>query len=222
MASSAILRVEQAYLEIRRRIVAGDYPQGSPLPEPELARSLDISRTPIREALCRLQEEGYVERRPGRGFNVAQITLKRIQDTFEVRRVLEAEAAAKAAARHDDRALQRLRQLAPLPPMIGEGAREAARLANSRFHLAVAETSGNALLVDLVRRCLDQIDHFMAQGLRAQAVPARTTAEHLEIVEAVSRRDREAASGSMARHLDECQAQFMRALVGGDRHEIAV
>src|SRR5262245_60645504 len=61
-------RVEQAYMEIKYRVVHGAYPPGSPLSESKLSRTLRISRTPVREALTRLLEEGYVERVRGRGF----------------------------------------------------------------------------------------------------------------------------------------------------------
>jgi DNA-binding GntR family transcriptional regulator len=169
-----------------------------------------------------LLEEGYVERLPGRGFSVARITLKSIQDTFDVRRALESEAAAGAALRRDASALDRLRALAPLPQGVGEGAAEAARLANASFHLGVAEASGNVLLVSLVRRCLDQVDRFLLHGIRVQAVPAQITVEHLEIVEAISRQDPLAAGRAMEQHLDACRQQILQALVAGDRQQIAV
>ena len=176
----------------------------------------------MREALCRLVEEGYVERIPGRGFYVTRVTVKIIQDTFEVRRVLESQAAACAAERHDPATLLRLRQLAPIPSGQGTKAREAAREANSRFHLAVAEAAGNSVLLDLVRNCLDQVDRFMALGISLQTAHSRGSAEHLAIAEAIGRRDKGAASEAMVRHLDDCRLQYMQALVRGERQDIAV
>ena len=222
MTSTRTSRVEEAYLDLRQRIVTGSFAPGAPLSESELARKSHLSRTPIREALCRLVEEGYVERIPGRGFHVARITMKLIQDTFEVRRLLEGQAAACAAERHDAPMLLRLRQLAPLPAPIGEEGRRAARETNALFHMAVAEASGNSLLIELVQHCLDQVDRFMAHGIRLQTVASETTAEHIEIVDAVGRRDTAAAGQAMERHLDVCRSQFMQALVRGERHDIAV
>lgn len=212
-------RVEAAYLDIRQRIVGGTYPQGSPLSESELARTSGISRTPVREALCRLLEEGYVERIAGRGFYVSRITVKLIQDTFEVRRVLEAQASACAAERHDPETLLRLRQLAPLPA--GQG-RQASQEANTRFHVAVAVAAGNSVLLDLVQKCLDQVDRFMSLGISLQTAQSQGTAEHVAIVEAIGRRDPEGASRAMERHLDDCRLQYMQALVRGERQDIAV
>src|SRR5262249_28470794 len=149
MSELAPSRRERAYLDIRGRIVAGEYPPGAPLSESALTRVVRASRTPIREALCRLLEEGYVERVPGRGFQVSRITVRLVQDTFEVRRLLEGTAAARAAEVAARETVSRLRHLAPVPFVAGDlGAAKRAEKANAEFHLAVAEASGNALLVD--------------------------------------------------------------------------
>src|SRR5262245_53169750 len=222
MAPARTSRVEAAYLDIRQRIVRGTYPPGAPLSDVELARACGISRTPVREALCRLLEEGYVERVPGRGFYVSQITMKLVQDTFEVRRVLESQAAACASERGDAVTLRRLRQLAPIPAGAAPEARQEAPDATARFRQAGAEASGNAVLAGLVANCLDQVNRFMALGVPLQTVQARGSAEHLAIVEAIERRDRTAAIGAMERHLDDCRQEYMRALLRGESQDIAV
>src|SRR5262245_18016553 len=221
MAPARTSRVEAAYLDIRQRIVRGTYPPGAPLSDVELARACGSSRTPVREALCRLLEEGYVERIPGRGFYVTQITMKLVQDTFEVRRVLEAQAAACAADRRDASTLRRLRQLAPIPSGLGPEAREAAQEANAQFHLAVAEASGNAVLSGLVRNCLDKVNRFMSLGVPLQTVQARGTAEHMAIVDAIESSDRTEAIATMERHIDDCRQEYLRALLRGSQ-DIAV
>jgi DNA-binding GntR family transcriptional regulator len=222
MATVRTARVEAAYLDIRQRIVSGAYPPGTPLSESELTRVVAASRTPIREALSQLLEEGYVERIPGRGYYVARITVKSIQDTFEVRRLLEGQAAAHAAKRHDPSMLRRLRELAPVPAVSDEEGRRSAREANTRFHLAVAEAGGNSLLVELIQNCLNQVDRYLAHGIRLRTVQSRITEEHLEIVAAVERGDEHEACSAMERHLDDCSRQFMQALMRGERQDIAV
>jgi len=147
-------RRDHAYLEIKRRIVHGELAPGMPLSEVELARQIRTSRTPVREALSRLLEEGYVERVPARGYFVTPITVTLIQNVFEVRRLLEGAAAARAAEFADPAAIARLRALATCE-YAGEDAasfRKAAE-ANGAFHLAVAQASRNAIIVDLVRHC---------------------------------------------------------------------
>jgi DNA-binding GntR family transcriptional regulator len=223
MSSAVPSRVERAYLDIRGRIVAGEYPPGAPLSESALTRVVRTSRTPIREALCRLLEEGYVERVPGRGFHVSRITVRLVQDTFEVRRLLEGTAASRAAEISSPATVLRLRQLAPVPYAVGDpSAASRADQANAQFHLAVAEASGNALLADLVQRCLDQITRFMAHGAKLPNLQARASQEHHEIVDAVEKRDPASAREAMERHLDDCSRQFMHTLVRGGLRDVAV
>ncbi len=111
MVSDRVSRVEHAHLEIKHRIMNGAYPPGAPLSESRLARMLRISRTPVREALSRLFQEGYVERVPARGYFVAQITMTLIQNVFQVRRLLEGAAAARAAEFADPDAVRRAADL---------------------------------------------------------------------------------------------------------------
>src|SRR5687767_12740137 len=92
-----VTSVERAYQETRARILDGRYQPGTPLSELTLARAFGISRTPVREMLTRLHQDGWVERVPSRGYFVARVTLRAIQDSFEVRRLLEGATAAAAA-----------------------------------------------------------------------------------------------------------------------------
>jgi DNA-binding GntR family transcriptional regulator len=105
---------------------------------------------------------------------------------------------------------------------VGPEAREAAQDANARFHLGVAEASGNTVLFGLVQNCLDQVNRFMALGVPLQTVQARGSAEHMAIVDAIENRDRAAATLAMERHLDDCRQEYMRALLRGESQDIAV
>jgi len=160
---------------------------------------------------------------PGRGFQVSRITVRLVQDTFEVRRLLEGTAAARAAEVAARETVSRLRHLAPVPFVAGDAlAAKRAEKANAEFHVAVAEASGNALLVDLVERCLGQVARFMAHGAKLPNLNARASQEHNEIVDAVERRDSAAARDAMERHLDDCSRQFMHTLVRGGLRDVAV
>lgn len=115
----------------------GGYPPGTPLSEARLARELRTSRTPVREGLSRLLEEGYVERMPGRGFFVARITVPMIQNVFEVRRLLEGAAAARAAEQSTPQVVARARALADAQRVADTpSASRRAFEANSQFHAA--------------------------------------------------------------------------------------
>src|SRR5215212_10135756 len=89
--------VERAYRNLKAGIVEGRYRPGAALSEVGLATEHGMSRTPIREGLARLWQEGYLDRVVGHGYFVARVTVQQIHDTFDVRRLLEGAAAARAA-----------------------------------------------------------------------------------------------------------------------------
>src|SRR3954453_24180638 len=107
--------VERAYRNLKAGIVEGRYRPGAPLSEVSLAGEHGMSRTPIREGLARLWQEGYLERVLGHGYFVSRVTVQQIHDTFDVRRLLEGAAASRAAELANDDDVERLRQLAMVP-----------------------------------------------------------------------------------------------------------
>jgi DNA-binding GntR family transcriptional regulator len=196
---------------------------GAPLCEAELARQLRTSRTPVREALSRLIEEGYVERVPGRGYVVTPITVTLIQNVFEVRRLLEGAAAARAAGFADATAIARLRKLAAFEYVPGDAAgfRKATE-ANAAFHLAVAQASRNAIIADLVRHSLDQVTRIIALGVDYEPLQESASREHDAVVDAIERRDPEGARAAVERHLDDSTRRMMDALVHGGMCAVTV
>jgi len=128
-AGIKIYEYQPTFMHGKAAIIDGRYTPGAPLSEPLLATTHGMSRTPIREGLSRLWQEGYLDRVPGRGYFVARVTVQSVHDTFDVRRLLEGAAAARAAelATPDD--VNLLRELARLP---ANDYREA-EAANARF-----------------------------------------------------------------------------------------
>lgn len=216
-------QVERTYREIRQRIVEGQYRPGVHLSEAMLARSHRSSRTPVREALSRLLQEGYVEFEPRRGYAAAPITLAALQHIFEVRRLLESAAAARAAAVLTAADLARLRGLADSDYAPGTRAAYLAALAgNQEFHLGVAEASRNPYLVELVRQCLTKMDRVLSLGIDYSPFHEGSAAEHLAIVEGLAGGDAEEARRAMERHLDHSHALLLQALVRGDTRAVGV
>lgn len=86
IAADTASQVERAYKSIKTKIIEGLYAPGAPLSEPVLAAAHGMSRTPIREGLSRLWQEGYLDRIQGRGYFVARVTVQSVHDTFDVRR----------------------------------------------------------------------------------------------------------------------------------------
>lgn len=218
-------QVERAYSSIKAGIVDGRYPPGAPLSEVMLARQYGMSRTPVREGLARLWQEHYLERVVGHGYFVARVTVQSIHDTFDVRRLLEGAAASRAAELASVAQIDELRTLAVLPPTAEEdlqrsrsdspAAYQDAEAANQRFHMAVAAAARNDLLVELIERCLAQVDRFMSLGVHFGPFQDSATEAHLAIVDAIARHDAAGARARMEEHLD-CGSKLMKnALLRG-------
>lgn len=225
-------QVEKAYRDIKAGIVDGRYRPGMPMSEVMLAREHDMSRTPVREGLARLWQEQYLDRVPGHGYFVARVTVQSIHDTFDVRRVLEGAAAAWAAERATDAEIEQLKHLASLPQTMPADARRSrsdapaeyrdAEAANVRFHLAIAAAARNSLAMELIERCLAKVDRFMSLGVNFGPFQQGATEAHLAIVDAIARRDPDAARRRMEEHLD-CGSRLMKeALLRGQLTQIGV
>ena len=204
--------VARAYEETRARILDGRYRPGAPLSELMLARTFGMSRTPVREMLSRLHQEGWVERVPSRGYFVARVTLRAIQDSFEVRRLLEGAAAAGAATHATAAEIAHLQQLVKLEAAIDAGDMAASALANRTFHQAVAAASHNQLAAELIAHCMATMDRVLALGVNALPLQRGTTTEHRAIVAKIARHDSAGARLAMEDHLDRC-AQLVRDAV---------
>lgn len=206
----------RAYEGIRSHIVDGTYRGGDPLTEELLARSHGTSRTPVREALARLAQDGYVERVPKRGYFVARVTVQLVRDTFEVRRLLEGTTAARAAELATGPERERLAALADyrFSPNDRAGYRRA-EIANARFHMAIAAASRNQLAERLVLQCLAQMDRFISLGIDVAPLPEEATRDHRAILRAIDQRDPTAARVAMQAHLDRSSSVLVQALLRG-------
>ena len=210
-------QVERTYQEIRQRIVEGRYRPGMRLAESMLARIHRSSRTPVRESLSRLLQEGYVELTPKRGYRVTQVTVTLIRNMFQVRQLLEEAAAAGAATSATDDDLARLRTLSAGGYHAGEPASYRAALeSNLAFHLTVAQTSHNALLVDLVRQCLTHMDRVLSLGVDYSPFQAGTSVEHAQIIDAIASRNGARARRAMRRHLAHSYDLLLQGITRGN------
>jgi DNA-binding GntR family transcriptional regulator len=207
----APLQVERVYEAIKTRVIYGHYRPGHPMSESVLARVLHASRTPVREALSRLGEEGYVQRVPRRGYRVAPLTRTTIAQVFQVRKLLEIEGAGLAAQHASDEMIQAMQESSAYPDHVDceEGYHERLR-ANERFHLAVVQGSGNQFLVDLVRQCLLHHSRVLSLAMERPILP-NTPTQHQAIVDAIRQRDPSAARSIMCQHLEDADRLVMQA-----------
>lgn len=205
---------DRAYGELRRRIITGEMAPGSEMSELELAETLDMSKTPVREALGRLALEGLVEAFPRRGYRVSSVTLKDMNDLFAVRAMLEGTAAALAAVNLTEDELSRLDALADASYVQGEDASiQTFVKANEDFHLAIAAAARNPRLHVLVVRHLEECGRFFYMGARIRDVNPETRNDHHRIVAILRERDPQKAQAAMVTHTEHTRMGLLQALM---------
>jgi DNA-binding GntR family transcriptional regulator len=192
------------YLKLREEIVSGSLEAGAALVEGALAARYETSRTPVREALRRLQQDGLVER-AGRGLRVRTRSPEEILEIYDVRIVLEAEAARSAAQRATrldlmrlNGALDRMKAADPAEP--------AAMVATNRtFHETIWSASHNATIVDLLTRLHSHLTRYPATTLTSPGRWDTVLREHKEILAAIEARDSDAAAEIARAHMIEAR-----------------
>lgn len=190
----------QVYEGLRAAIVSGEYDAGEPLVEVVLAERYGTSRTPVREALRRLEQDGLVER-GDRGMRVRTRSPEEILEIYEARIPLEATAAGAAAERRTELDLVRIRRAAA---KMGETATDDAHAmatANRVVHETIWAASHNGTLVDLLTRLNNHLTRYPATTLAAPGRWDAALGEHTEIIAAIERQDREAASELARDHM---------------------
>lgn len=208
MVRPAPLR-EVVYDALLEMIISRELQPGRHLVENELATILGVSRQPVREALLRLQAEGWVDQRPAQGTFVHLATDTEADELLAVRAVLEAESAKLAAQHATPEHVERLRQL----QQAGERALAAqddgpAALvsANAALHAHIASMSGNRLLADMIRSFERRLRWYHATFARARG--RASWEEHAEIVDAISAEDSRRAHDLMRRHAERTRQGY--------------
>ncbi len=190
---------EKAYLHIKEDIINCKFLPGSVLNEKELVVGLGISRTPIREALNRLEQEGLVRIVPQRGVFVTNITLKMTLELYQVREVLEPFIVRLATPLVSE---ERLREFQSAFAAITEDTSKEDLIAlDQQFHFYLAEACGNGFLTQLTENIRAQINRSRLLSCRDSESLIRGREEHLAIIATLLERDVEKAAAAMHEHL---------------------
>lgn len=176
------------YETLKRAILSGEFKPGQQLIETTLAEWCDVSRTPIREALRRLEQDGLIMR-SDRGMIVRERSPDEILDIYETRIVLEATVGRVAAERRTDHDLRNLQRTLRLCQEIGIDDHGAMVDANERFHRTVWRACHNESLVDVLERLNLHLSRYPGTTLGAPGRWAAALREHAELVEAIEKRD---------------------------------
>jgi len=196
--SKLILR-ENAYGAILAAILDGRIPPGQSLREERLATELNVSRTPIREALHKLAEEGFVAYEPHRGARLLAPTPAMAREVFQIREGLEAIAAREAAAHISGETLATLRErFTRLQPLIRSG--DLTDVGDS-IHDAMFAACGNSRLLQLIGVLRGQIRWLQSVAINIPARPALAFHEHAAILAALDARDAAAAEAATRLHI---------------------
>lgn len=175
---------------------------GAPLRLQELSDQLGLSMMPIREAIRRLAAMDLVELQPHKGAWVRTMSLEDLRETYETRFVLEGAATRAAAGRftEHDAALAR-KALDERASSLAAGDRRASRDAHERFHFTIYEAADNVWLVRSIVPLWRNSERYRVESLRHPEIADKRAEEHEEILDAVLRRDGDAAERSLIEHL---------------------
>lgn len=202
MSDSVISRAstltEQVYQVLKQRITSGAYPGGYHLVERQLAKEFGISKTPVREALARLEREGLVLFEAGRGMRVRLLDPVEVDQILELRELLEGFIAEKAAILGDASQTQMLESIVLQSEALPASNIEDYKALDEQFHKLIREMAQNKVLTNVIDSLQAQISLVMATTI---TLPGRRTAsvkEHRDIFEAIQVKDPRAA-GEYAR-----------------------
>src|ERR671925_1149502 len=193
----------RVYSQIKDLILCNEVLPGQKLHHQELSERLGVSRTPVREALTRLVQEGYVSFLPNRGFTCKEIRMQEAEELYELREALEAFAVEKAIENLTDPALDRLRA-----KMNSYGRDVQNRFTRERLvydqdvHLEIARLAGNETLTGMLAHVLERIViKRRTDGLYDAARGTAAHQEHLQLLEAIERRDPQTAVATIRRNI---------------------
>ncbi|HYM68380.1 MAG TPA: GntR family transcriptional regulator [bacterium] len=205
---------ETAYALIKRSIIRCELEPGGPVSEEQLASLYGVGRAAVRAALKRLYQEQFVEHVSRQRYVVAPITLKHVQELFDVRLLLEPAAARRAANHVDGEHLRRLNKLCQARYRVGDRtSAEAFLRANTEFHTIVARSSGNRALADMIVGLLEKVEriHHMGHLLRDRNEEA--SHEHHDLIEALVAGDCERAERIMTEQITAARTFVLESML---------
>ncbi|MCF8010123.1 MAG: GntR family transcriptional regulator [Clostridiales bacterium] len=203
---------ELVFESMREAIIGGFLKPGERLMETQLAEQMGVSRTPVREAIRKLELEGFVVMVPRKGVYVSNISVKDIADVFEVRAALEGLAAGLAAERITSEELDKLeKSLLQISESNDDDLYELVE-EDKNFHELLYQASRNERLTTIITNLKDQIERFRTTSLALPGRKQNAITEHKNIVEAVSDRNIELAQALASEHIQNAEQSFLKAL----------
>ena len=195
---------DQIFDQLEREILSGKYQRGEVLSELRLSKEMDVSRTPIREALLRLEQENILKE-TGRGMEVIGISSEDMLDMYDIRLHLEGEAARRAAGNITEEQLQELLELTELQRYYinkqGNRSSEHTKNLDTQFHELIYTASGSKTYIDVLTRIHKQMTKYRMASVSKQSRALQSNDEHMAIYQALAAHDPDAAEQAVLTHI---------------------
>lgn len=200
---------------LKKTIVLGEIPPGKKIDEESLAKQLGVSRTPIRESLFRLENEGIIEIIPRRGAFVVQHSKERIVEILLVREVLEGLAARLAVDHMDERTIEEMKSL--FKDFSQSNIRDRFKdytKADLKFHTLIIQKSKNSWLTSFMNILNEHIQMLRLRTVSLKGRPENSLQEHLKIIAALEKRNHSLAESSMRKHIQNVMKSVLKNIEG--------
>ena len=206
-----------AHRELERMILSGHVPAGGKLNEADVAAQLGVSRGPVREAFRALEETGLVRIEKNRGVFVRQISVEEADEIYDVRAILDEMIGRRVARAAKGEQIAHLRAL--IAQMEGAVARSDSSnyyAANIEFHDALARFAGNAKLLEMYRRLVNELSLYRRKTFEQGAILPTSVREHRRIVEAIVAQNADVAGRLMRDHAVASRERMHAGQLNGD------
>lgn len=198
---------------LRQAILKGELKPGERLMEIQLAQRLGVSRTPIREAIRKLELEGLVTMVPRKGAEVAQITEKSLRDVLEVRRALEELAMLIACDKVTDEIIEQLKaSLEEFKKAIQSKELTTIAEADVNFHDVIYNATGNDKLISILNNLREQMYRYRIEYIKDYSSHARLIKEHETMINSIKNHDKDKATETICNHIDNQEMAVINSI----------
>ena len=209
----------QAYEWIKEGIISGQLKPEEPLSENRLSREIQISRTPIREALMILEQEGYVKLLPSKGAFVTKISLEDVKEIYDIRKLLEPFVALSATLRVPDIEIQKLdEEWDNIKKRLNNGEiikwTDLAK-ADKNFHFTLIRYSSNKRVKHMLTSCHAQIERFQSLSAESFADIENTIQQHVVLITLLKNRDANGLSQKIYEHILRGERKILSEYIRG-------
>jgi DNA-binding GntR family transcriptional regulator len=202
---------EHVFESLKHSIVRGKISSGEWLVESHIAEILGISRTPVREALHKLEREGLIERQPRGGFTVLGLNREDIEETFGIRSVLEGYAVRLATVKHEAGDLKRLdRKIDEFQRALDYKKMDLLPAINTEFHDLLYKLSKSPKLIAIINGLRDQIYRYREMILKESKFASTSNRDHKKMLKYIRERDAEGAEKLVRDHIIRGQEMVLR------------